>query len=151
MATPLTSIHTGMGRGIDPQAAARPQSGTTLRWFQRLMWVGIVANLVVAAVSLVAPERVLALLALEPASPLVWPRFSAFLLVLLSGFYVPGAIDPLRNTYSAVGAILARFGGVAFFFLVGGGYILFGLFDLVFGLPQAVLLLLARRRRQPAS
>jgi len=149
MATPLTSIPADTRRAVGPGTAARTHDGA-LRWFRYLMWIGIVANLIVAGVSLVAPERVLDVLGLEPASPLVWPRFSAFLLILLSGFYVPGAIDPTRNTYSAVGAVLARFGGVLFFFLVGGGYILFGLFDLVFGLPQAVLLLLARRRHLAA-
>jgi hypothetical protein len=120
-------------------------------WFRRLMWLGIGANLVVAAASLAVPERVLGFLGLEPAQPLVWPRFAAFLLVLLSGFYLPSAIDPLRNTYAAVAAVVARFGGVAFFSLVGGRYVVFGLFDLVFGLPQAVLLLLAWRqaRRTP--
>jgi len=148
MATPSTPTEAGIGRGIGSEAStgAGFRTEAPLRWFRYLMWAGIVANLVVASVSLVAPERLLVLLGLEPASPLVWPRFAAFLLILLSGFYVPGALDPLRNAYSAVGAVLTRFGGVAFFFLVGGGYVIFGLFDLVFGLPQAVLLLLARRR-----
>ena len=145
MATPLTSTPADARHAVGPGTAARPRD-RALWWFQCLMWAGIAANLVVAGVSLAAPEWVLDLLGLEPASPLVWPRFSAFLLILLSGFYVPGAVDPTRNIYSAAGAVLARFGGVLFFFLVGGGYIFFGLFDLVFGLPQAVLLLLARRR-----
>lgn len=145
MATPIASSGTS---GETPAAARLAEGEAPLRWFRYLMWAGIVANLVLASVSLVAPDRVLALLGLDPASPLVWPRFAAFLLILLSGFYIPGAIDPRRNTYAAVGAVLSRFGGVAFFFLVGGGYILFGLFDLVFGLPQAVLLLLARRPRR---
>ena len=49
--------------------------------------------------------------------------------------------------YSAIVAILSRFGGVAFFLVVGGGYIVFGLFDLVFGLPLAMLLYLSWQRR----
>jgi len=145
MAMPIAPSGTSIELPTESHAV---RSEAPLRWFRYLMWAGIVANLVLAAVSLVALDRVLALLSLEPASPLVWPRFSAFLLILLSGFYIPGAVDPLRNTYSAIGAVLSRFGGVVFFFLAGGGYILFGLFDLAFGLPQAVLLLLTMRQQR---
>jgi hypothetical protein len=130
----------GMGGSV-----AGTASWATL-WFRRLMWLGIAANLVVAAISLMMPEQVLAFLGLAPAQPLVWPRFAVFLLILLSGFYIPSAVDPLRNSYSAVGAVLSRFGGVLFFALIGDGYIIFGLFDLIFGLPQGVLLLLAWRQ-----
>ena len=83
---------------------------------------------------------VLELLKLPPAEPLVWPRFAAFLLILLSGFYVPAALDPSRNVFAAIFAVVCRFGGVAFFSIIGGRYIAFGLFDFVFGLPEAILL-----------
>jgi hypothetical protein len=76
-------------------------------------------------------------------SPIGVAAICTFLLVLLSIFYVPSAIDPLAHGYSAVVAIICRFGGVAFFTIVGGRYIVFGLFDLAFGLPQAILFLLA--------
>jgi len=107
------------------------------------MWLGIGANVACALISILWTEDVLNFLHLEMARPLVWPRFAAFLLVLLSIFYVPSAIDPLVHRYSAVVAIICRFAGVAFFTIVGGRYIFFGLFDLAFGLPQAILLLLA--------
>jgi hypothetical protein len=76
---------------------------------------------------------------------LVWPRFAAFLLILLSVFYVPSALDPVRNRFAAVLAVICRFSGVVFFLVVGGRYIVFGLFDFFFGLPQAVLLALGFR------
>ena len=79
------------------------------------------------------------------AQPLVWPRFAAFLLILLSIFYIPSALDPVRNRFAAIFAVVCRFGGVIFFLIVGGGYIVFGLFDFVFGLPQAILLALGLR------
>lgn len=133
-------------RSADAHAAII-QSEPALRWFQHLMWVGIVANIVIALISITWPANVLAFLGLEPAQPLVWPRFSAFLLILLSIFYVPAAIDPVRNRFAAVFAVISRFGGVAFFTLVGGGYVLFGVFDLVIGLPQAILLWLGWAKR----
>jgi hypothetical protein len=118
---------------------------TAVTWFRALMWIGIAENIVVALVSILWTDDVLNFLGLDMAQPLVWPRFAAFLLILLSIFYVPSAVDPLVHRYSAVVSIICRFGGVAFFAIVGGRYIVFGLFDLMFGLPQAVLLWIAWR------
>jgi hypothetical protein len=111
-----------------------------LLWFRRVMWLGIASNVIVAVVSIARTAMVLELLKLPPAEPLVWPRFAAFLLILLSGFYVPAALDPSRNVFAAIFAVVCRFGGVAFFSIIGGRYIAFGLFDFVFGLPEAILL-----------
>jgi hypothetical protein len=113
-----------------------------VQWFRAIMWLGIGANVACAFISMLWTEGVLNFLHLETAHPLIWPRFAAFLLVLLSIFYVPSAIDPLAHCYSAALAIICRFGGVAFFTIAGGRYIFFGLFDLAFRLPQAILLLL---------
>jgi hypothetical protein len=121
------------------------QTQTCLTWFRRVMWLGIAANIVVAGISIALTPAVLGWLQLPPAQPLVWPRFAAFLLILLSVFYVPSALDPGRNRFAAVFAVICRFGGVVFFLIVGGPYIVFGLFDFVFGLPQAILLVLGSR------
>lgn len=118
-----------------------------LLWFSRVVWAGIAANVLVALVSIAAPTAVLAFLKLPPAEPLVWPRFAAFLLLLLSGFYIPAAMDPRRNLFNSIFTVVCRFGGVCFFSLVGGGYIVFGLFDLTFGLPEAILLWLGLSSR----
>lgn len=121
------------------------QTQSCLTWFKRVMWLGIVGNIVVAVISIAVTPTVLELLQLPAAQPLIWPRFAAFLLILLSIFYVPSALDPVRNRFAAVFAVICRFGGVIFFLIVGGGYIVFGLFDFVFGLPQAILLALGLR------
>jgi hypothetical protein len=122
-------------------------SNPFLTCFRCVTWLGIVANMLVALFSIVKTEWILELLHLPLAQPLVWPRFAAFLLILLSIFYVPAALDPLRNRFAAIFAIICRFGGVAFFTVIGGGYIVFGLFDLAFGLPQAILLALGLKER----
>ena len=114
-----------------------------LAWFRRIMWLGIIANVALALLAMFRTEWLLDLIGLPQASPLVWPRFASFLLILLSGFYVPAAIDPKGNLFAAVFAVICRFGGVGFFSIIGGRYILFGLFDLTFGLPEAILLALA--------
>jgi hypothetical protein len=111
-----------------------------LLWFRRVMWLGIVSNVIVALVSIAQTPMVLEFLKLPPAEPLVWPRFAAFLLILLSGFYIPAALDPSGNIFASIFAVVCRFGGVIFFSIVGGRYIVFGLFDFIFGLPEAILL-----------
>ena len=121
-----------------------------LRWFRRLVWAGIVANLVVGIVSIAYTPQVLELAKVDPATPLVWPRLSAMLIMLLAGFYIPAAIDPCAHRFAAVFAVVCRFAGTIFMAVVGGHYIIFGLFDFIFGAPQAILLYLAWRRMNAA-
>jgi len=128
---------------VNSENSPRTPAIAAVQWFRAIMWLGIFANVACAFISILWTEDVLNFLHLEMAHPLVWPRFAAFLLILLSIFYIPSAIDPLAHCYSAVVAIICRFGGVAFFTIVGGRYVFFGLFDLAFGVPQAILLLLA--------
>src|SRR5262249_30440084 len=117
-----------------------------VRWFRRLMWAGIIANLVVGVVSIAYTPQVLALAKVDPATPLVWPRLSAMLVMLLAGFYVPAALDPNAHRFAAVFAVVCRFAGTIFMAWVGGPYLIFGLLDFVFGAPQAICLYLAWQR-----
>ena len=54
------------------------------RWFKRVLWLGILANLGLAVPTILAPARMIEFTSLPPATPLVWPQFAALLLVLLS-------------------------------------------------------------------
>ena len=111
------------------------------RWFRRVVWTGIVANCALGLPTLVMPERMLALSHLPVPEPLMWTRFAALLLLLLSAFYVPAAIDPLRYRPVAVLAVAARGAGVAFFlFLQPDIYRMLGYFDLVFLVAEGWLL-----------
>ena len=115
------------------------------RWFSRVSsGCGIVCNLALAVPTLVAPEQTMALTRMPPASPLLWPQFAALLLILLSVFYMPAAIDFARYRITAWSAVGSRLAGVIFF--VGfqpREYRMLGYFDLVFFVPEAVLLTLA--------
>src|SRR2546429_673411 len=118
---------------------AHPIEDGALRWFQRLVWAGISGSVVVGIVSIAYPAQVLALAKVDPATPLVWPRLSAMLIMLLAGFYIPAALDANANRFAAVFAVVCRFAGTTFMAVVGGHYIIFGLFDFVFGAPRRVL------------
>jgi hypothetical protein len=118
---------------------------TFARWFQRIVWLGIVANFALALPTLLAPEMTMRLAGVPPATPIMWVRFSALLLVLLSLFYVPAARDCIRYRPVAVMTVLSRVAGVLFFSTQAVDYRLFGLFDLVFLVPEGILLFLALR------
>lgn len=117
------------------------------RWFSRVVWLGIVANLLLAAPTLFAPERMLELSSLPITTPIMWTRFAALLLILLSVFYMPGAIDPDRYRAVAWLLIVGRLAGVVFFLSTQSAeYRMLGWFDFVFMVPEFMLLTIALRR-----
>ena len=122
------------------------------RWFRRVMWVGIVANLGLAIPTMLYPAMMLARNSLPPAEPLLWPSFAALLLILLSVFYMPAGIDPDRYRANAWFAVASRLVGVVFFFVFQSPeYRLLGMVDLVFFVPEVILLTVAVRRASSAS
>jgi len=82
---------------------------------------------------------------LPPASPLMWVRFAAWLLILLSFMYMPGAIDLYRYRAPALLSVTSRLAGVLFFATQAADYRLLGWFDFVFLVPEAILLTIALR------
>ena len=118
-----------------------------MRWFSRVVWLGIAANLALALPTLLAPAQMLAFSGLPVTQPLLWTQFAALLLILLSAFYVPAALDPRRYLIVAWLSVLARLAGVVFFVLFQSReYHVFGYFDLVFFIPEAALLMAAGRQ-----
>jgi hypothetical protein len=116
------------------------------RWFKRVLWLGILANFGLAVPTILAPARMIQFSSLPPASPLVWPQFAGLLLVLLSVFYMPAAIDLDRYRVVAWLAVGARLAGVVFFVgFQAAAYHMLGYFDLAFFVPEAILLVAATR------
>lgn len=115
---------------------------TAARWFRRIIWIGILANLGLAIPTLLAPAQMMAFSRLPLAEPLLWPRFAALLLILLSAFYAPAGLDPDRYRAVAWLAVVSRLAGVIFFVMFQSReYHTLGYFDLVFFVPELVLLL----------
>jgi hypothetical protein len=122
------------------------------RWFTRVLWIGIVANVVLAIGTMMDPAAMLARTSLPPADPLMWPRFAALLLILLSIFYMPAGVDPDRYRVNAWLAVASRLVGVVFFLLFQAPvYRTLGLVDLVFFIPEAILLTMAVRATQATA
>jgi len=121
-------------------------SDAAARWFSRVVWIGIFANLALALPTLLIPAQMLTFSRLPITEPILWTQFSAVLLILLSAFYVPAALDPRRYTLVAWLSVLSRLTGVVFFVLFQPReYHMLGYFDLVFFVPEAALLFMATR------
>jgi len=113
---------------------------TAGRWLKRVIWLGIFANLALALPTLAAPDFMMDRVGLPTATPLLWPRFAGLLLIILSVFYTPAATDLDRYRIVAWFAIASRAAGVLFF-MPQATYRMLGLFDLVFLVPELLLLM----------
>ena len=110
------------------------------------VWIGILADWVLGIPVIFFPQAVLNLLGFRPTVDPVWTAFAGLLVVLLSLFYIPGALNPYRYRFNAWLAVFARPPGVIFFFLLNPGYYpAFGILDGVLFMIQYPLLLLAMR------
>ena len=78
-------------------------------WFGRVVWLGVLANVALALPTLFLPDEMLAMMSLPSASPGMWPSFAALLLILLSLFYIPAAISPLKVS---AGGMAGRYGAL---------------------------------------
>lgn len=121
------------------------------RWFMRVVWIGIAANIALALPTIAAPAAILAWLDLPTATPDLWPRVAGVNMILLGAFSTPAALDPDRHRPVAWLAIASRLVGVVFFSFEPG-YRLFALYDGVFLAAQGALLVAAIRAagRAPA-
>ncbi len=118
-------------------------------WFKRVLWIGILSNFALAVPTLLVPARMVELTGIPPATPLLWVRFAALLLILLSVFYMPAGIDYVRYRANAWMAVGSRLAGVIFFVAFQSReYHMFGYFDLVFLVPELILLTLAVRSEE---
>lgn len=115
------------------------------KWFGVVVIIGVIFNIVLAIAALLAPDWLLGILGLELAIPTVWVKFSANLLILLSLFYIPAAINPYQYQVNAWLAVFCRCAGVVFFLTQPRDYLLFSMIDLSFAIPEGILLWLALR------
>lgn len=126
-------------------------------WFGRIVMTGVVINLIVATPILIAPAWALSLISAPHPEPIIYARLVGLLIILLSLFYLPAALDPGRYRMVAWIAVLARMAAAVFFVaaalaLDARGLYLPALLDFSFFLAQGVLLVRAwRRGGRPAA
>ncbi len=116
------------------------------KWFSRSLWIGILIDWIVGIPAVFAPQWTLRILGEEPGTSTIWVAFTSLLLVLLSFFYIPLALEPYRFPGIARLAVASRLAQAAFFlWLYQGHYAVRGLLNLGLFLAQTPLLFLTRR------
>ena len=128
----------------------RSGSNPYRQWFCALVWLGVAVNFVLAGPVVILPGVVLPWLGLESV-PDFWAALSAFLVILISLFYVPAALDPDRYRACAWLAVFARTGSALFLMMavavLSKPLVLLvpALLDLFFAFLQGVLLVFSVR------
>jgi hypothetical protein len=114
-------------------------------WFRWIVVAGILQDWFFALPGIFIPNAVLGVAHADPALQPIWPAFACLILMLLSFFYIPGTIAPFRYSSLAALTVVARLGGVIFFFFLYPGQFppLFGYIDLTLTVVQGTLLALA--------
>jgi ribose/xylose/arabinose/galactoside ABC-type transport system permease subunit len=121
------------------------------RWYSRVVWLGVLLNMIFVVGTFFFPLDFLEILNI-PAPPTIWIRTSGMLLCIISIFYIPGAVDPMRYRWTAILAVVPSraFGSTFFLTETLGfgwpmGFLSIALVDLAFGLIEGVLLYKAFR------
>jgi hypothetical protein len=139
------------------QNSGNPGKNSYAKWFGRVVWLGILANLLFVIPCCFFPEVLLSLLNMQIPVPIIWVRAAGLLLLEISILYIPGALDPYRYVATAWMSIFVTRGGGATFFICAVfffhqelGFLSIALVDLFFGVIEGVLLYQAMQEKQTA-
>jgi len=103
---PVTAEKRGAMRASAAQQVIAETNNQTVdfeTWFGRAMWLGILADWALGIPGIFWPNATLRLAGQAPdLEHPVWPAFASLLLVLLSLFYIPGALDLRRGRRALV-------------------------------------------------
>jgi hypothetical protein len=91
---------------------------SSLRWYQRAVWLGISYNMGFALVALYNPDKLQKLMGLRPLDATIWLRNVGMLLVLVSIFNAGAALAPARYPLYSYLVCIARLIAGFFFFRV---------------------------------
>jgi hypothetical protein len=107
--------------------------------------LGILQDWFFALPGMFIPAAILQFAGTDPVVPPHWVAYACLVLMLLSFFYIPGAVDPYRYSSFAILTVVARLAGVTFFTLIYPGAFppLFLYIDLTLTVIQGSLLALA--------
>jgi len=122
----------------------QPGTNTAALWFSRVVWAGILFNLVFIAMQVFSPDTVNVGVGLTPGFPTVWNRAHGMMVLALTILYIPAARDPLRYGGYSWMLVVSRLCATGFWaWCVASGQGAFGSYmvsDGTFCVLQAILL-----------
>lgn len=128
---------------MTPKTSPQPAGNVAAQWFSRVVWLGIVFNLLFIAQGLFAPAMVNIGIGLPAGLPTLWNQAHAMMVLALSIFYIPAAIAPLRNPGYSWLLVLSRALAAVFWaskLATIPGLLSFMMMDGAFAIAQGVLL-----------
>lgn len=129
---------------MTPQVQPQSSPNSAARWFGRVVWLGILFNLLFIAMQVFAPDFVNVGVGLAPGFPTVWNRAHGIMVLALSILYIPAACDPLRYpAYSWMLVVSRLAAAILWVWCLATGQGSFGSYlamDGAFCVVQAVLL-----------
>ena len=118
---------------------SKAQAASRRSAYQMALAVNLLLQLVIALTCLLAPDFVTAIFALPPPTPSAWIRAWGAMSALVTVLYLSGLENPLRSRYPNIVGLLGRAWTACVWFLIGGGLVWLGLFDLFFAVVLAWL------------
>lgn len=134
-----------------------------LRWFSRVVWIGLIPNMYFAVPAFFVPGYVTSSLDLNPGFETVWLRNAGLLIFLISLYNVVAALAPDRYPVVSWLVVAGRLLAAAFWLQIvlfgnlldstetGTPFIFFFLGDVTLGTIGAVLLYLGLRDTRTAT
>jgi hypothetical protein len=107
--------------------------------YQRTLGFNMALLLAIGLLCVFAPYFVSEIFGLPPPVPMGWIRAWGATLILVTALYIPGLQDPLRSRYPNIVGVIGRLWMATVWFVVGGGFFWFGLFDFLFAIILAWL------------
>ena len=107
--------------------------------YQKLLGFNMLLHLAIGLLCMFAPYFVSETFGLPPPVPTGWIRGWGATLILVTALYIPGLQDPLRSRYPNIMGLIGRIWMATVWFVVGGGFFWFGLFDFSFAIILAWL------------
>lgn len=111
----------------------RAQAESRIAWHRRVYGLALLLQLIVGGLFLFFPTFSLNTIGLSPSMGPEWPSIWGATLIFVTALQFPGVLDPVKQRYTNVIAVLGRLLMVLTFFYWGGPLIILGLFDLFFG------------------
>src|ERR1051326_4267456 len=131
---------------MTPKPALTPAANPAAQWFSRVVWLGIVFNVLFIVPQLFAPAMVNIGLNLPAGLPTLWNQAHAMMVLALSIFYIPAALAPLRDPSYSWLLVLSRVLAAVFWAVMSRsipGLVSYMIMDGAFGIVQGVLLQIA--------
>ncbi|WP_026614411.1 hypothetical protein [Ensifer aridi] len=117
------------------------RAADSLALYRRVLGLNLILHLLIGLACIFLPYWVSDVFGLPEPLPTGWVRGWGATLILVTGLYVPGFLDPAHHRAPNVIGVLGRLWMATIWTLCGGGFLWFAAFDFLFFLVLAILYL----------